>query len=60
MEEVREGLKKLKGIANPIGRTISTNQTTQSPQRLNHQPKGLQRGIHGSTYICSREWPVSL
>ena len=27
------------GDCNPIGRTISTNQTTRSSQKLNHQPK---------------------
>jgi hypothetical protein len=31
MEELEKGLKELKGVCNPIGRTtISTNQTPQS------------------------------
>jgi hypothetical protein len=38
---------------NPIRRTISTNQTTQSCQRLNPQPKSTHEGIHGSR-ACSR------
>jgi hypothetical protein len=41
---------------NPIRRTLSTNQTTQSSQRLNHQPKSIHGGIHGSRYIYSRGW----
>jgi hypothetical protein len=42
------------GDYNLIGRTISTNWTTQSSQRINHQPKSIHKGIHGSKYICSR------
>jgi hypothetical protein len=42
---------------NPTGRTISTIWTTQISQRLSHQPKSTDRGIQGSRYICSREWP---
>jgi hypothetical protein len=39
----------------PIGQTtISTNQTCQSSQRLNHQPKSTHGGIHGSSHTCSR------
>ena len=42
----------------PIGRTtISTNWVTQSSQGLNHQPKSIHGGIHGSRYICNRRWP---
>ena len=44
---------------NPIGKkkkTISTNWTTRSSERLNHQPKSVHRGIHGSRYTCSRRW----
>jgi hypothetical protein len=40
---------------NPIGRAISTNWTTQNSQGLNYQPKIIHGGIHGSSYICSRE-----
>ena len=45
------------GVCNTIGRTISTNQTTQSSQGLNHQPKSIHGGNHDSRYICSRGWP---
>ena len=41
----------------PIGRAISTNWTTPCSKRLNHQPKSIHGGIHGSRYICSRGWP---
>jgi hypothetical protein len=58
IEEFREGLKELKGFVNPIGRTtISTNQTPQSSQGLNYQPKNTHGGTHGYSYICSRGWP---
>jgi hypothetical protein len=46
-----------KGDCNPIERTISTNQTTQSSQRLNHQPKNTTGGTHGSRCIYSSGWP---
>jgi hypothetical protein len=42
------------GDYNNIGRTISTNWTTQSSQRINHQPKRIHGEIHGSRYICRR------
>jgi hypothetical protein len=42
---------------NLMGRTISTNRTTQSSQRLNHEPKRIHGGIHSSRYICSGGWP---
>ena len=45
------------GDCNPVGRTISANWTTQSFQRLNHQPKSIHGVSHGSTYICSRGRP---
>jgi hypothetical protein len=46
------------GVYNPIGRTtVSTNQTTQSSQGLNHQPKNTHGGTHGSCYLCRRRWP---
>jgi len=55
MEELRsEGAE---GDFNTIGRTISTNQTTQSHQRLNHKPKSIHGGSHDSRYMCSRGWP---
>jgi len=42
---------------NPMGRTISTNWTSQSSQRLNHLAKSINGGIYGSRYICSWGWP---
>ena len=43
---------------NPTGRTtVSTNQTPQSSQELNHQPKSTHGGTYGSSCICSRGWP---
>jgi hypothetical protein len=38
---VRGRTKGAEGDCNPIGRTISTNWTIQSSQRLNHQPKSI-------------------
>jgi hypothetical protein len=40
-EVVRERTKRSEGVCNPIGRTkiISTNQSPQSYQALNHQKK---------------------
>jgi hypothetical protein len=32
------------GVCNPIGRTISINQTSQSSQGLNHHPKSTHGG----------------
>jgi hypothetical protein len=55
MEELEKGLKEQKGFATykKIS-TISTNQTLQSSQELNHQPKSTHGGIHGSSHICNR------
>jgi hypothetical protein len=40
MEELREGMKEIEMVFNPIGRTtLSTKQIPQSSQGLNHQPK---------------------
>jgi hypothetical protein len=44
----RERTEGTEGDWNPIRRTISTNRTTQSSQRLNYQPKGIRGGIHCS------------
>jgi hypothetical protein len=52
MEELEKGLKLLEGVFNSIGRTtISTNQTPQISQELNHQPKNTYAGTHGSSLI---------
>jgi hypothetical protein len=46
------------GVYNPIGRTtISTNQKPQSSQGLNHQPRSIYEGTHGSSCIRSRGLP---
>jgi hypothetical protein len=55
--EVRERTKGVEDVGNPIGRTtISTNQTLQSSQGLNHQPKSTHGGSHGPSRICSTGW----
>jgi hypothetical protein len=56
VEDLGEGLKELEVDCNPIVRTVSTNWTTQSSQRLNNQPKSIHEGIHGSKYIYSKGW----
>jgi hypothetical protein len=54
---VRERTEGAEGVCNPIGGTIiSTNQTPLSFQGLNHQPKSIHGGTHGSSCICSRGW----
>ena len=58
-ERARGRTEGAEGGCNPIGRTISTNWTTPCSKRLNHQPKSIHGGIHGSRYICSRGWPCS-
>jgi hypothetical protein len=55
---VRERNEGAEGVCKPIERiTISTNQTPQSPQGLNNQPKNTHGGIYGSSCIGSRGWP---
>jgi hypothetical protein len=52
---VRERTEGAEGVCNPIGRTtISTN---QSSKVVNHQQRNIHGGTHGSSRICSREWP---
>jgi hypothetical protein len=54
---VRERTEGAEGVCSPIeGTTISTNQTPQSSQGLNHQPKGTPGGTCDSSCICSRGW----
>jgi hypothetical protein len=55
---VRGRTEGAEGICNSIGRTISTNQNSQSSQGLNHQPRSTH--VHGSSCICSRGWPSQL
>jgi len=50
-------------VCNTVGRTtISTNQTHQSSQGLNHQPVSTHEGTHDSSHICGRGWhcPASI
>jgi hypothetical protein len=55
---VRGRIKGAEWVCNPVGKTIiSTNQTPQSSQGPNHQPKSTQGGTHGSSFLYSREWP---
>jgi hypothetical protein len=54
---VRERTEGAEGLCNPIGRTTSTNQTIQSSQGLNYQPKSTRGGTHDSSCICSQGWP---
>ena len=58
--EVRARIEGAEGVCSPIGRTISTNQTPQNSQGLNHQPKSTHGGTHGSSCISSRGWPSQL
>jgi hypothetical protein len=54
---VRERTEGVEGVCNPIGRTIiSTIQTSQSSQGLNHQAKSTHGGTCGSSRICNRGW----
>jgi hypothetical protein len=57
-QNFRERTEGAEGVCNPIGRpTILTNQTPQSSQGLNYQPKNTHGGTNGSSCICSRGWP---
>jgi hypothetical protein len=54
---VRERTKGVEGVCSPIERaTISTNQTPQSSQGLNHHPKNTHGGTHDFRYTCIRGW----
>jgi hypothetical protein len=48
---VRGRTEGAEGEFNAIGRTISSNWTIKSSQGLNHQPKSIHEGSHGSRYI---------
>jgi hypothetical protein len=55
---VREKTEGAEGVCNPVGgTTISTNQTPQSSQGLNHQPRSTHGGTDGFSCIGSRGWP---
>jgi hypothetical protein len=50
----KESAKGAEGVYSSIG---GTNQYSQSSQGLNHQPKSTHGRTHGSSRICSTEWP---
>ena len=50
--ELEEGLEQ--GVLQPHRKNIAT---TQNSQGLDHQPRSVLGGIHGSRYICSRGCP---
>jgi hypothetical protein len=53
----RERTEGAEEVFNSIGGTkVSINQTLQSSQGLNHQPKSTHGGTHGSSCICSKGW----
>jgi len=54
LEELKKGLKKLKGFCILVRTTIPTNQKSQG---LNHHPKNEYGQTHGSSCICSSGWP---
>ena len=56
-EGARESTQGVEGVCSPIGGQQYEYQYSQSSQGLNHQPKSTRGGTHGSSFICSREWP---
>jgi hypothetical protein len=59
VEELEKGLKELKGFAAPYEEQHQPGPSPHHPssQGLNHQPKSIHGGSHGSSCICSRGWP---
>jgi hypothetical protein len=60
VEELEEGLKEPKGIANPQEEQCQLTGPPQSSQRLSHQPKSIHGLVCGPCYTSSREllvWP---
>ena len=57
MEELEKGLKELKGFATHEGRNCVNRPEPRSSQGLDHQPKSVHGGTHGSGHICVRGWP---
>ena len=54
--KVRGRAEGAEGDCNPVGRTtISTNQTPQSSQRLNHQTKSIHGQFNGSARYVSED-----
>ena len=48
------GLEEWRRIASPLEEQNRLAVTTQCSKGLNHQPRNVQRGVHGSRYICNR------
>ena len=57
---VRERTEGAESVCNSLGRIISTNQTPQSSQWLNQQPKSIHGRTDGSSCICTRGWPYEV
>ena len=58
MEMLEKELKELRGFAAPWGeQQVSTGQTSQTSQELDHQPKSTHGEAHNSVHICGRGWP---
>jgi hypothetical protein len=57
MEELEKGTKEMKELA-----ALKEEQqyeligTPKIPEGLNHQPKSIHGGTHGTSHICSRGW----
>jgi hypothetical protein len=54
VEKLKKGLKELKGFATHRKSNNINNQTPESSQELNHQPKSAHGGSHGSSCIYSK------
>ena len=56
--ELAEGLEERGGLQHYRKNNISwPDHPVLLSCVLDHQPRSVQGGIHGSRYICSREWP---
>ena len=47
---------RVEGDCNPLGGAMLAGGSTQCSKGLDHQPRSIWGGIHGSRYICSRGW----
>lgn len=55
---VGEGTEGAEEVCSPMeGATVSTGQTPQSSQGLNHQLKNTHGATHGTGHLCGRRWP---
>jgi hypothetical protein len=58
MEELEKGLKELRGVYSPMeGAIVSTGHSPWNSRGLDHQPKSIHGGTHGTGHICGRGWP---